>query len=104
MKKLKKDEFLQLELEHLNSELLTKDKEILEFKRQLNRLTKSNLQHMIKDLDYECLSLKTELNTVEIKREKQKDKRNIVLSKIRKRLKLSGKFGYNPDTLEILED
>ncbi len=102
-KKLKKDEFFDLESQHVSKELLDKDKEILELKIELFKSRKSILKYMIKELDVDCVRMDKELKDFDKKYEVDSKKRNEILDRIRDRLKLLGRFGYNSDTLEIIE-
>jgi len=102
-KKLKKEEFFELELTHVNDELLKKECEILNLKKQLAQSRKSTLKYMIKELDEGCVVVNEELGILRLRVEKNKKTRDSCVDRIRKRLKLSGKFGYNEDTLEIKE-
>lgn len=103
IKKLKQSEYLELELEHLMVDAVEKDKEIAQLKMDLAHSRMSTLKYMIKELQMEKVQLADDLQNLSKKREAQTKKRSALLDKIRKRLKLSGKFGYNPDTLEIKE-
>jgi len=102
-KTLTKTEFLELELQHAQSDLVNREKVILDLKKQLIKANKSILVYMNKELDQDLGSLEQAAETLAQKREKSKKTRELSMAKVRKRLKLADRFGYNPDTLEVQE-
>ncbi len=102
VKKLDKVEFFELELSQANAEILKKEHQILDLKKQLSQSRQATLKYVMKELDVERLDINNELKSLNVKVEKQKKIESLCIADIRKRLKLSGRFGYNSDTLEIL--
>lgn len=62
------------------------------------------LQLTIANLTVERRALHDEMEKVKSNRNSEKDEHELFLASVRKRLKLPGKFGYHPDTLEIVEE
>lgn len=101
LKKLKKSEYLALELHYKTKEVLDKTREILELKLNLIQSRKSSLKFMLTDLDRDYVRINSELK--DFSKQYKSTEMNILLDKIRKRLGLKGKFGYHPDSLEVIE-
>ena len=87
---------LLLELREKELLLVNSEHKALDHRQQILQLMISNLtieRHAANDKKAEVLASK----------ERDKKVHDEFLASVRKRLKLVGKFGYNPDTLEIVE-
>lgn len=103
-KKLTSLEFERMEHYRLLKELRAKELAILNL--QVDRIADKQriLELMIKNLDIERHSIVSDKEKVNKRAGKERDEYEVILSKIRKRARLTGKFGYNPDTLEIVQE
>jgi hypothetical protein len=99
-------------LTELEFERLEKNRAILngiegEVKLEKQRLSEVDLRQkilelMIANLNVERLGLSKNITGLNERKMREKSHHEEVLAKIKKRLKIKGAFGYNPDTLEVI--
>lgn len=103
-KKLTKEEFLELELLHAKSDIMNREKVILELRKELIDMKKSLLVYANKEMEVNLVDLDKTLSALNKKAEDGKKERESSIGKVKKRLKIKGRFGYDPDTLAVLEE
>lgn len=103
-KKLTPIEAEKMERARLVFELRDKESALVAEKRRGLDSKQQILQLMISNLTIERRELNDELEKVQVKKTSEKKAHDEFLATVRKRLKLTDKFGYNPDTLEVMED
>lgn len=102
-KVLTQTEFERLERYRIESDLRKKEFEYLEAKNQhiIDRDLIINLMH--KNLEVDRMKLEKERETLAIATQRTKQDREKTLKAVKDRLSLTDRFGYDPDTLEIVE-
>jgi len=103
-KKLTKTEFYKLQWYNERAERMKLEQELLRQQVKVKQLNRALLQYKIKDADLEITSLDREAKNVEAQAKELKSEQSDIMKRIRKRLKLNGRFGYNEETLEVIED
>lgn len=103
-KKLTSLEYERMESTRLKRELRSKELLLLSQKAERINDKQHILELMIKTLELERRQVLDDKQTVQANLAKEKQENEELLNGIKKRLKISGKFGYNPDTLEIVEE
>jgi len=88
---------LLIALREAEAALITEKRKGLDARQQILQLTIANLA-------LERRALHDEMEKVKANRNAEKESHETFLASVRKRLKLPGKFGYHPDTLEIVEE
>lgn len=103
-KKLSSLEAERLEYSRVLKELRQKETAFLA--QAMERLSDRQkiLELQIKNLDIERFLISKDREAVKAKTAQERKDHDALLEQIRKRLKLKGTFGYNPDTLEIIQD
>jgi len=103
-KKLTYKEVYEIDGLYHKIEKLRMDIELMKEKKQGSVLKKKVYEFLIKDEDI-CIK---DANKIIDEKNKSidsiREQSENVIESIRKRLKLSGKFGFDPDTLEVVED
>jgi len=102
-KYLKESESYEMELQLNEKTIENRDLEILQLKKQALKDRKTILAYTLKNLDFQEIELQQKINEIKNKNEINNEKRKKYVEGIKKRLKISGSFGFNPDTLEITE-
>ena len=102
-KTISREEFFELELRHAESDKIGYEKTIFSLEKELSEAKKSLLSYMSKDLDRKIIDLKTKIEGLQISEAREKKARDLTINKIKKRQKITGRFGYDPDTLIIIE-
>lgn len=103
-KKLSALEFERMERARLLKELRSKEGESLKLQSELINAQKRILELQISNLELKRRDVIEHQAKVNQKIADDKKQYEDVLTGIKKRLKLKGKFGYNPDSLEVVED
>lgn len=88
------EEVCRLDLIYAEKQLSTKNKDFKELEIQLVKKQHVILAYKLKDLTQQAHEL-----TEETRRQDAEHER--IINTIRTRLGISGRFGYNPDTLEV---
>ena len=101
---MKESESLNMEL-HLKDKLVeSKGLEILELQKQAVKDRRTILMYTIKNLDFQELEMNQKIADVKRDIENNSEKRKKYIESIKKRLRITKRFGFNPDTLEIIEE
>lgn len=103
-KQLTELEYERLEKSRLLQEFRAKEMEILKLQERHLSDRKTVLEMSIRNLSLERLEIERERQKVGASLEAEKEGHREILAGIRSRLDLKGEFGYNPDTLEIVQD
>lgn len=101
--KLTRAELLELENAHLQQNIYDLELEKLELQQQLAQKEKHILSYKVKDLDTIVGLLNSSMQTTKDKRQGEKAKYVKIIEKVQKRLGLKTKFGYDPDSGEVIE-
>jgi len=101
IKKLTKIEALELENYFLETEIIKRDLDIEILKDLGLGLREEIKKYQINEIRLDRSSIKAHQKTLKEKKENLSSQREVVLTKIKKRLGLKGAFGFNPDTLEV---
>ena len=104
IKKLTQEEFFALETNHLKQNLF--DKELSIISKDIQNLdTEVSLMKMtIENLSFKKANLIAHQSNTIKKRQTHIDDHQCELEAIRERLGIKGRFGFNPETLEIVGD
>lgn len=103
-KKLTKTEFYKLQWYNERSDRMKLEQEILRQQIKIKQLNRALLQYKIRDEDLEITSLDREEKHLKAQATELKSEQSKVIDRVRKRLKLEGRFGYDEETLEVIED
>jgi len=103
-KRLTQLEYERLEKLRLLQEFRGKENQILALRERSIADRKAVLEMSIKNLGLERLEIERECQKVTAALANDKQEHTTLLEDIRSRLGIEGKFGYNPDTLEIVQD
>lgn len=101
-KYLTKTEALTLENFFLESEVVLRDIQINALTELTLDLKKEVKRHELRELSSEISSTKKHRKRLKGKKENLASQREEIVEKIKKRLKLSGAFGFSPETLEVI--
>jgi len=103
VKTLTEIEYEQLERYRALEELQKSRQDCIKYQTDIIELKKINYDLAIKALSVDKFVISENKKQIDNETIKVMAKKNIIHDVIRKRLSLNGKFGYNPDTLEIVE-
>lgn len=103
-KKLTKTEFYKLQWFSERAARLRLEEELKRKDIRIKQLNRVILQYKIRDEDLEISSLEKEEQNIKAQAKELKLEQSEVLKRVRKRLKLDGRFGYDEETLEVIED
>lgn len=103
-KKLTFEESLQLELGFAEDNNAKLQEDLLDLQIKLNQKDIIISQYMLKDLERSNNMLKKEKETLVEKNRKAAENRKEFINSIKEEKDIKGGFGWNPDTLEIIEN
>lgn len=103
-KKLTKTEFYKLQWYNERAERMKLEQELMRQQIKIKQLNRVILQYKIKDEDIEINTLDKECKHLQTQAKELQTEQSEVLNRVRKRLKLEGRFGYDEETLEVIED
>lgn len=99
MAKLTKTELLQMDNNIANQQLIEKDKEILSHKKTIEMLT-NKLRNLESSKNVELINKTIDQKNKQVNDLKEENRE--FNEKIKKKYKIKGAFGVNPDTGEIV--
>lgn len=103
-KKLSAFEVERLERARVLKELRSKEQVNLQLQFELVSARQKILELSIRLLDLDRHQIADDREKVNVKTATERKEYENDLAAIKKRLKLTGKFGYNPDTYEVITD
>lgn len=103
-KKLTEAEHALIEKNHLQKKLCEKDEEILQYKLQHINNQKHILELQSRLLESQKQQISEERKAIEHNKSQADQAKNDHMDAVRERLGLSGRIGFNPDTLEVLDE
>lgn len=97
-------EFEKMERARLLKEFRSKEAELIEARAKLVNARQQMLELSIKNLEIERRVINEDRDKLSSQRESDRKAYEEVVEGVKKSHSVEGKFGYNPDTLEIIEE